>query len=169
VDIVRCGASRPLTRAACVSIRKRDGTSRLAARTGSSQTFKRHRVPAHETSALGPLLAEVTNAVVKLHRTHYGKGPTRSKSYMIDDVLMCVMRDVFTPVERTLIESGDADKVRETRLAFQDAMRGSFTEAVERIMERRVTGFTSQVLLDQDIAIEMFVLEPLSDRRRAGA
>ena len=126
----------------------------------------RHPVPAHENHSLGPVLAEVTNAIVRLHRTHYGKGPTRSKSYLFDDVLMCVMRDVFTTVERTLIESGDSDKVRETRLAFQDAMRDRFIEDIERIVRRRVVGFTTQVLLDQDVAIEMFVLEPVSDRRR---
>jgi uncharacterized protein YbcI len=129
----------------------------------------RQPVPDPDTSALGPMLAEVTNAVVRLHRTHYGKGPTRSKSYLIDDVLMCVMRDVFTTVERTLIESGEAQKVRETRLAFEDALRDRFAEEVERIVGRSVVGFTTQVLLDQDIAIEVFVLEPVSDRRRAGA
>lgn len=106
------------------------------------------------------MLAEVTNAVVRLHRTHYGKGPTRSKSYLIDDVLLCVMRDVFTTVERTLVEAGDGAKVRETRIAFQDAMGDRFTEAIERIVARRVLGFTSQVLVDQDVAIEVFVLEP---------
>jgi uncharacterized protein YbcI len=123
-------------------------------------------VPNHQHHTLVPLLAEVTNAVVRLHRTHYGKGPTRSKSFLIDDVLLCVMRDVFTPVERTLVDAGDGDKVRQTRLAFQDAMQDQFTEAVERILERRVVGFTTQVLLDQDVAVEVFVLEPVSDRRR---
>jgi uncharacterized protein YbcI len=125
--------------------------------------------PNHEHPTLGPMLAEVTNAVVKLHRTHYGKGPTRSKSYLIDDVLMCVMRDVFTTVERTLVEAGEADKVRETRLAFQEAMGDRFVDAVEGIVGRRVLGFTSQVLLDQDVAIEVFVLEPVSGRRPGGA
>lgn len=119
----------------------------------------------HEHPTLGPLLAEVTNAVVKLHRTYYGKGPTRSKSYLIDDVLICVMRDVFTTVERTLVDAGEWDKVRETRLAFQEAMSDRFTEAIEEIVGRRVVGFTSQVLLDQDIAIEVFVLEQVNDRR----
>jgi uncharacterized protein YbcI len=127
------------------------------------------RPPNHDHPNLGPLMAEVTNAVVQLHRTHYGKGPTRSKSYLLDDVLICVMRDVFTTVERTLVESGEGDKVRETRLAFQDAMRERFTEAVEEIMERRVVGCSSQVLLDQDVAIETFLLEPVSDRRRGEA
>jgi uncharacterized protein YbcI len=119
-----------------------------------------------EPSALGPLLAEVTNAIVRLHRLHYGKGPTRSKSYLLDDVLVCVMRDVFTTVEHTLVEAGEQAKVRETRLAFQDAMRDRFVEAIEGIVGRRVLGVTSQVLVDQDVAIEAFVLEPASSRPR---
>jgi uncharacterized protein YbcI len=127
------------------------------------------RPPNHEHPAPGPLLAEVTNAIVRLHSKHYGKGPTRSKSYLLDDVLICVMRDVFTPVERTLVEAGEEGKVREARLAFQDAMRERFTEEVERIVERRVVGFTTQVLLDQDVAVEVFVLEPVSDRHRGEA
>jgi uncharacterized protein YbcI len=141
------------------------GRRRLAARTGSSRrTPVSHAtiqmpVPNHEPSNLGPLLAEVTNAVVQLHSAHYGKGPTRSKSYLMDDLLICVMRDVLTTVERTLIEAGEHAKVRETRLAFQDAMRDRFTEAVEEIVGRRVLGFTSQVLLEEGVAIEFFVLE----------
>lgn len=108
------------------------------------------------------MLAEVTNAVVRLHRTHYGKGPTRSKSYLLEDVLVCVMRDVFTTVERTLIDAGEHEKVRATRLAFQDAMSEQFTRAVEPIVGRRVLGVTTQVLVDQGIAVEVFVLEPES-------
>jgi uncharacterized protein YbcI len=106
----------------------------------------------------GPLLAEVTNAIVRLHRLHYGKGPTRSKSFLLDDVLVCVMRDAFTTVERTLIAAGEEAKVREARLAFQDAMQDEFKEAVERIMGRPVAGLTSQVLVDQGMAVEVFVL-----------
>jgi uncharacterized protein YbcI len=115
--------------------------------------------PAQEPSNLGPLLAEVTNAVVQLHSSHYGKGPTRSKSYLMDDVLICVMRDVLTTVERTLIEAGEHAMVRETRLAFQDAMRNRFTKEVERILGRRVLGLTSQVLVEEGVGIEVFVLE----------
>jgi uncharacterized protein YbcI len=110
----------------------------------------------------GPILAEVTNAIVQLHREHYGKGPTRSKSYLMDDTLLCVMQDVLTVVERTLVESGELALVRDTRLAFADAMRDRFTEEVERIVGRRVLGFASQVLVTQDAAVEMFLLEPVS-------
>lgn len=108
------------------------------------------------------MLAEVTNAIVSLHRQHYGKGPTRSKSFLLDDVLVCVMRDVLTTVERTLVEAGEHTKVRDTRFAFQDAMRERFAEAVEGIVGRKVLGVTSQVLVTQDIAVEMFLLEEVS-------
>ena len=113
-----------------------------------------------DSPPLGPTLAEVTNAVVGLHRTHYGKGPTRSKSYLMDDVLICVMREVLTTVERTLIEAGEVERVRDTRLAFQDAMQDVFKAAVEQILGRRVLGYTSQVLVDEAVAIELFVLGP---------
>lgn len=113
-----------------------------------------------DSPPLGPTLAEVTNAVVGLHRTHYGKGPTRSKSYLMDDVLICVMRDVLTTVERTLIEAGEVERVRDTRLAFQDAMQEAFKAAVEQVLGRRVLGYTSQVLVDEAVAIELFVLGP---------
>jgi uncharacterized protein YbcI len=113
-----------------------------------------------DSRSLGPLLAEVTNAVVRLHRTHYGKGPTRSKSYLLDDVLVCVMGDVLTTVERTLIEAGEVDRVRGTRLAFQDTMQEVFKGAVEEVLGRPVLGYTSQVLVDEAVAVELFVLGP---------
>ena len=50
--------------------------------------------------------------------------------------------------------------MRDTRLAFADAMRDRFAEEVERIVGRRVLGFTTQVLVTWDVAIEMFLLEP---------
>lgn len=118
--------------------------------------------PDHESPTPGPLLAEVTNSIVQLHRSHYGKGPTRSKSYLLDDVLICVMRDVLTTVERTLLDAGERSKVRETRLAFQDAMKDRFIEAVEQVVGRPVLGSTTQILVEADVAIEVFLLEPAS-------
>ena len=113
-----------------------------------------------DSRPLGPQLAEVTNAVVQLHRTHYGRGPTHSKSFLINDVLVCVMRDVLTTVERTLIEAGEIDGVRGTRLAFRDAMQDAFKAAVEEVLGRPVLGYTSQVLVDEALAVEFFVLGP---------
>jgi uncharacterized protein YbcI len=120
-------------------------------------------------SEQGPLLAEVTNAIVHLYRTHYGKGPTRSKSYLMDDLLVCVMRDVLTTIERTLIEAGEAQQVRATRLALREAVEEEIKAEVERIVGCGVRGFTGRVLVAPEIAIEVCVLESRKADGRASA
>jgi uncharacterized protein YbcI len=164
VDMMRAGDGR-LGRAAVVFSSERDGASSPGGTNRIVATaLLRLPVPArqHADPSTGPMLADVTNAIVRLHRQLYGKGPTRSKSFLLDDVLVCVMRDVLTTVERTLVEAGEHTKVRDTRFAFEEATRERFIEAVEGIVGRKVLGMSSQVLVTRDIAIEMFVLEPVS-------
>ncbi|MGH3050002.1 MAG: Na-translocating system protein MpsC family protein [Gaiellaceae bacterium] len=76
------------------------------------------------------------------------------------DYVVCFLDDIYTPVERTLIEAGREDAVQQTRNVFQDAMRPNFVEAVERATGRHVIAFMSQVHFDPDMAAEIFVLEP---------
>jgi uncharacterized protein YbcI len=108
----------------------------------------------------GRTAAAVSNAIAGLHRTHYGRGPTRTRTVMGSDYVICFLEEVYTPVERTLIDAGRFDTVRETRNAFQDTMRDGFVEAVEHAVGRKVIGFLSQVHVDPDLSIETFILEP---------
>jgi uncharacterized protein YbcI len=108
----------------------------------------------------GEELAEVTNGIVGLFAEYYGRGPTRAKSYLLDDTyVVTVLRDTMTTVERTLADVGQGDQVRSVRLTFQDAMAGSFKGVVESAFGRRVVSYHSQLLIDADIGFEMFVLE----------
>lgn len=50
-------------------------------------------------SSDGSLLAAVTKEIVRLHATHYGKGPTRARSYFVGDSLICQMEDTVESVE----------------------------------------------------------------------
>ena len=80
-------------------------------------------------------------------------------SYLIDETVVCVMSDVFTTVERTLIEKGKGETVREVRLTFQHALRDEFTDAIEGILGRRPRAFMSQIDWDADMAVEIFILD----------
>ena len=108
----------------------------------------------------GKTLLAVTNALVSLHREHYGRGATRGRTIMQGDYLVCFLEDIYTKAERTLIEAGRFVEVVRARNAFQDAMEAPFRQAVEELTGRRVTGFLSQVGVDPDIGIEAFWLEP---------
>jgi uncharacterized protein YbcI len=108
----------------------------------------------------GEQLAGVTNGIVKLFREYYGRGPTKAKSYVLDDrILVCVLEATMTKVEQTLVENGHGDKVREVRLTFQEAMADEFKRVVTEHTGRQVLAYHSQLTLDPDIGFEFFVLE----------
>jgi uncharacterized protein YbcI len=108
-------------------------------------------------------LAEVTGDLVQLHREYYGKGPKKARSYMINDTLISFLKGGFTTVETTLIDEGQADTVHEMRRSFQAAMEDRFRAVVERATGRSVIAYMSQIHTDPDMAVELFVLEPVKD------
>jgi uncharacterized protein YbcI len=116
-------------------------------------------VPSDLESRHGEELAEITNGIVGLFSEYYGRGPTRAKSYLLDDIyVVTVLRNTMTTVERTLAEGGHGAQVRSVRLTFQEAMADSFKGVVENAFGRRVTSYHSQLLVDSDIGFELFVL-----------
>jgi uncharacterized protein YbcI len=109
----------------------------------------------------GDDLAEITNGIVRLFSEYYGRGPTRAKTYVIEDrYVVTILRDTMTTVERTLAENGEGDLIRRVRLTFQEAMADSFKGVVEEALGRRVEAYHSQVLIEPDVGVEFFMLEP---------
>ena len=109
---------------------------------------------------VGEQLAAVTNGIVKLFRDYYGRGPTKAKSYILDDrIIVCVLEDTMTKVEQTLVECGHGHKVRDVRLTFQEAMADEFMGVVSEATGRKVATYHSQLTLDPDVGFEFFVLD----------
>ena len=107
----------------------------------------------------------IANAITKLHREHYGRGAASARTIMGRDHVVVFLEDIYTTVERTLIDDGKFPTVRETRQAFQMTLADAFTSAVEGITGRKVIAFMSEVHQGPDVAAEMFVLAPVSDGR----
>jgi uncharacterized protein YbcI len=106
---------------------------------------------------------DISNAITRLHREHYGRGPSEARTIIQRNYVITFLDDVYTKVERTLIDAGDRETVRQTRLAFQRAMEPAFRGAVEELTGRKVIAFLSQVHFDPDLSQETFVLEPLAE------
>jgi uncharacterized protein YbcI len=111
-----------------------------------------------ETVKGGPALVELSNAMVALHREYFGRGPGAAKTYVADEMVVCVLSDIYTAVERTLIRAGQAEHVRRTRGLHQKALEREYKSSVEKIMGRPVDAFLSVVHVDPDVAIEVFLL-----------
>jgi uncharacterized protein YbcI len=106
----------------------------------------------------GDVLATISSEMVRLVARTYGKGPTKAKTYQCDDFVFCVMEDGMTTAERTLLEHGEHDLVRDVRLRVQSHMGESFCAVIRRLTGRDVLTYQSQVLFDPHHTIDMFLL-----------
>jgi uncharacterized protein YbcI len=113
-------------------------------------------------SKSGALVSDLSREIVRLHARLYGRGPTKARSYLQGDFVLCVLEDLFTPSERTLIDAGDAGHVVLTRAKFQAAVREEFISTVERITGRKVRTFMSQTDIETDCAVEFFTFADAS-------
>jgi uncharacterized protein YbcI len=111
-------------------------------------------------AARGDILTAVSDGIVGLLKEFYGKGPTRTKTYYEDDLVICLLRGGFTRVEETLRDAGRGHEVILQRMAFQDVMRDRFEAVIEQATGRRVIGFMSGNQQDPDMLCEIFVLAP---------
>jgi uncharacterized protein YbcI len=109
------------------------------------------------------LLTAISNRIVGILREHYGRGPMRAKTYVLDDLIVCVLRDGFTAIEKTMIDTGNPERVVEMRHEFQQTMGMPFREAIEELTGSRVVASLSQAHVEPDITLEVFFLDPPID------
>lgn len=105
------------------------------------------------------LNAQISNAMVGLKKEFYGRGPTKAKTFINDNFVFCVLEGGLTRNEETLIANGEERLVREFRLRFQEVMKDSTVEAIERITRRQVLGYHSQIVFQPEFGFEIFVLD----------
>jgi uncharacterized protein YbcI len=108
------------------------------------------------------VLAAVSDEMVRLYKEKFGRGPGRVRTYWCgDNVLTITLEDTFTAAERTLVELGEHQRMRETRTLFQYAAVREFCEPVERLTGRTVKAFVSGIDTAVDgLAVETFILHP---------
>lgn len=108
----------------------------------------------------GSTSAAISNAVVKLLHEYTGRGPTRARTILRDEVVVVILRNTLTKAERKLADDGEPGTVQNMRSRIQGTMREDLCNAVEEHTGRHVIAFMSANHLDPDMAAEIFILEP---------
>lgn len=106
----------------------------------------------------GSLNRDISQAMVALYKEYMGRGPTKVRTTVTKDTILCLAQDSLTKAERKLAERDQARFVREIRGRFQDVMKDDAVAMIERLSERKVVSFLSDHDPIADIAIEAFVL-----------
>ena len=110
----------------------------------------------------GAVALEVSNGMVRLIAETTGRGPTKARTIFGRDEVMVSLRDTLTKGEANLVAGGYGDQVLEVRRNYQRVMQPKAVELVEGLLGRRVIGFMSDNHLDPDLAVEVFILDPIS-------
>ncbi len=108
----------------------------------------------------GEAASRISTQVVALFKEYTGRGPTKCRTTIRDNLVVCLLEDTLTKAERSLIADGKQDEVLQTRHSFQMTMRADMVAAVEEATGRSVIAFMSDNHVEPDLACEIFVLEP---------
>jgi uncharacterized protein YbcI len=142
----------------------RGGAERLALRWSRVEPERGEMSEISEHLA-SPLTA-ASNAMVRLHKEQFGRGPTNARAHFAGpDTLVCVLEDVLLPAEHKLVKMGEHQRVRETRIAYQVATAQNFVAAIEQIFHRKVRAFSSGTDVTEDVVFETFLFERNGDGR----
>ena len=109
----------------------------------------------------GELAARISNTVVRALARTTGRGPTKAKTTLGENGIFVVLQDSLTRGEQNLTDAGEGEAVLDLRRRWQRVMRVELTREIEELTGRKVIGFMSDNHLDPDLAVEVFVLEPL--------
>ena len=102
----------------------------------------------------------ISTATVQLLHEYTGRGPTKAKTVINEDLVTILLADTLTKGEQKLVDNGLADRVLQLRHDYQLTMRDDLVAIVEGQLDRTVVAFMSQNHIDPDLAVEVFVLEP---------
>ena len=108
----------------------------------------------------GALNAALANELGKLIADFTGRGATRSRAFVHQDLVVCLLEDGVSKAEQNLAAAGKAHLVRHHRDALQYTMGPQLIAAVERLTNRSVRTFLSGTDEGGSSAIEVFVLAP---------
>jgi uncharacterized protein YbcI len=109
----------------------------------------------------GAVSRQISNEMVRIYKDLFGRGPTQARTHFAGpNTVLVTLENTMTPAERTMAELGEHQRLRDVRLLFQYAREADFREAVERVSGRTVRGFVSGMDTREDIASEVFYLEP---------
>jgi uncharacterized protein YbcI len=111
-------------------------------------------------SSRGHLLSAISNSISALRREHYGRGPMKAKTYILDDIIIVVMREIgYSAIEKTMIESGESQRVIALREDFQRVMARRYSDTIEALTDRTVVAFLNRAHLEPDLSVKVFIID----------
>ncbi len=104
---------------------------------------------------------EIAREILRIYEESYGAGASRAEALVAESWVIVVLDGLeLLPNERFMVEKGEQETILQVRSQYQQAIRSSFSAAIERATGRRVTGFASTTSVEEPAFMaEVFRLE----------
>lgn len=124
----------------------------------SSQQTPPHDRP-RDSRQFGPSVA-ISNQMVRLLARYVGRGPTKARTTLNQNLVVVTFGDTLTRAEENLVAAGEAESVSSMRRVFTTTMRDEAVQIIEEILGRTVTAFLADIDPGANVAMVAFVLDP---------
>jgi uncharacterized protein YbcI len=114
------------------------------------------------TEAGGNVTTAISDQIVRLYLNFFGRGPTRTRSYVQPQFAVCVLRDILTTAERSLIAGGGEQEVEAGRRRINESIDAEYVGIIEREVGRPVLSHLARTSADADIAVHFFLFDESS-------
>jgi uncharacterized protein YbcI len=104
---------------------------------------------------------EIAREILRIHEEAYGRGAGNAEALVAEGWVIVILDDLeLLPNEQLLVDSGKKETVAQVRTTYQEAIRATFTAAIERATGRRVVGFASTTSVEKPrFMAEVFKLD----------
>jgi uncharacterized protein YbcI len=112
---------------------------------------------------------EITQGMIRLYKEQLGRGPTKTRTWVHENMVVTVMGDSLTPAEKTLAKSDKGEVVRQHRRTLQSAMESGMRKLIEETLYREVVCILSDHSPHPDFAVEVMLLAPRTQPESDGS
>ena len=108
----------------------------------------------------GQIEAEISDAMVRLHREQTGRGPNQARAYIVEDLVIVRLQEVLTLAERQLTGNPHGQSlIKQFHQQMHEIARRSLKQIIETATGCHVTSVHNDVSTKTGEQVAIFVLD----------
>jgi uncharacterized protein YbcI len=115
----------------------------------------------------GQVEAEISEAIIKFEKEFMGRGPTETKTYILDDLVLVRLRGILTPAEQQLVHSDNTTRGRElikqVRHELIERGRPLLEAVIQQLLGSKVVSLHTDLSTATGERVIIFTLETAPD------
>ena len=111
----------------------------------------------------GQLEAEISEVLTRFEKEHMGRGPLETRSYIVDDMIICRLKGILTKAEHNLAKSNrdsrGRDLIKQMRMELIETGRTHLETEIRGITRRKVKSLHADLSTVSGEKIIVFTLD----------